>query len=103
MFISQDVSIRNNHSVIQWIVTNIEGDIAGGDEVMEYVTPVAWRWVRGGNHMTDLIEIRNCFGGTTNHGDVCTGEGVVYEPDYVHRNVLYVFRWDGMSLDMLDL
>ena len=91
MFIFQDVSIQNNQSVIQWIVTNIEGnDIAGGDEAMEYVTPIAWRWVRGGSHLTDLIEIRNCFGGTTNHGGACTGEGVIYDPDYVHRNSLCV-------------
>ena len=53
--------------------------------------------------MTDLVEIRNCFDGMTNHGDACTGTGLVYEPDYVHRNVLYVFRWDVMSLSMLDL
>ena len=54
-------------------------------------------------HMTHFIQIRNCFDGTTNHGDACTGEGVVYEPDYVHRNVLYVFRCHVMSLDMSGL
>ena len=42
-----DVSIRSNSSAIQWIVTNIQdNDIAGGEEVMEYVSPIAWRWVR---------------------------------------------------------
>jgi len=73
-----DVSIQNSQSVIQWAVTNIEGNnVAGGDEFMEYVTPVAWR---------------NCFDGATNHGDACTGNGIIYDPDYVHRNVLYVFK-----------
>jgi len=73
-----DVSIQNNNSVMQWAVANIEGNnIAGGDEFMEYVTPVAWR---------------NCHKNRDNHGGKCSGEGMIYDPDYVHRNVLFVFK-----------
>jgi len=73
-----DTSIRNNHSVIQWAVTNVEDNkVSKGDEILEYVTPVAWR---------------NCYNGLTNHGEACEGEGLIYEEDYVHNNVLYVFK-----------
>jgi len=83
-----DVSIRNNQSVIQWAVTNIKGnDITGGDEIMEYVTPVAWR---------------NCYNNLTNHGESCTGEGIIYDKDYVHRNVLYVFKQANGKVEVED-
>jgi len=74
-----DVSIRSNASAIQWIVTNIKGNnIAGGEEVMEYVSPIAWR---------------NCFNGTNNHNEPCNqSDGLIDDPTYIHRNVLYVFR-----------
>ena len=56
-------------SVVQWVVANIRGNsIAGGDEFMEYVTPVAWR---------------NCHKNRDNHGGVCSGEGLIYDPEYV--------------------
>jgi len=82
-----DISIRNNASVVQWLVTNIEGNnILGGDEIMEYVTPVAWR---------------NCNGGKTNHGESCSGEGVIYDSDYVHNNTLLVFKQPkGVRIDL---
>merc|ERR1719187_2829718 len=44
---------------------------------MEYVTALAWR---------------NCFNGVDNHGNQCTGQGIIYDPDYVHQNVMYVFK-----------
>ena len=82
-----DISIRNSLSVVQWLVTNIQGnDIAGGDEIMEYVTPVAWR---------------NCYNGQTNHGVSCTGEGIIYDPEYVHNNTLLVFKQpNGARIEM---
>jgi len=73
-----DVSIRNNHSAVQTAVANIEGnDLAGGDDFMEYVTALAWR---------------NCYMGQDNHGEECSGTGIIYDPDYVHTNVMYVFK-----------
>ena len=64
-----DVSIQNSMSVVQWVVANIRGNsIAGGDAFMESVTPVAWR---------------NCHKNRDNHGGVCSGEGLIYDPDYV--------------------
>ena len=36
---------------------------------------------------------RNCYNNLTNHGESCSGEGIIYDKDYVHRNVLYVFKY----------
>jgi len=73
-----DVSIQNKMAAIQWMVTNIPGtNIKKGDEVMEYVPPIAWR---------------NCWQGKDNHGSSCRGTGLIVEPTYNHRNVLWVFR-----------
>ena len=42
---------------------------------------------------TNLFEIRNCYNGTDNHNNTCSqGDGLIIDPAYVHRNVLYVFR-----------
>merc|ERR1712154_686523 len=48
-----------------------------GDEVMEYVPPFAWR---------------NCWQGKDNHGNRCSGTGMIVDPAYNHRNVLWVLR-----------
>jgi len=73
-----DVSIQNNLAAVQWMVTNIPGtNIKAGDEVMEYVPPFAWR---------------NCWQGKDNHGNRCSGEGLIVDPAYNHRNVLWVLR-----------
>jgi len=78
--IMPDVSLNNNDSNMQWMVTNIPGNnIEQGDEVMEYIPPIAWR---------------NCWNGVDNHGRSCEGEknGVIYERDYTHQTVFWVFK-----------
>jgi len=82
--IMPDVSLRFNasdsNSNMQWWVTNIPGNnISQGDEIMEYIPPIAFR---------------NCWNGVDNHGRSCKGEknGMIYDPDYTHQTVFWVFR-----------
>merc|ERR1712002_625279 len=76
--IMPDVSLRNNDSNMQWMVINIPGNnIEQGDEVMEYIPPIAWR---------------NCWNGVDNHDRPCVKNGVIYDRDYTHQTVFWVFK-----------